>query len=468
MFTSLRFRLWLSYALLITTALGVLAAILFLRLLRNPFVYRQSLERLRAVQTLLNDGEGLFQSQSLARSAGRASKLFDVRILQYSRDGRILLDAYSGEAPRLDLPKRRTLLQAAPFVRDENGAAWLYTIERLPDDTLLMVAIPRPRVSAIGIFRDEFLPLIVQGGWIGLVLALVLAFLFARWVADPLQKILQAVRNMPGVGAGPVQVDGPQEVQELSRAFNSMLARVQASQQSQRDFVANVSHELKTPLTSIQGFSQSILDGTTSSPDQLKQAARVIYDESARMYRLVLDLLDLAKLDAGIAEMTMGPVNLSALLEAVIQRFHPLASSGRVHIDLQVQPGLPVIWGDGDRVSQVFTNLMDNALKFTPSGGRIVLAMSVRDGWACTAITDSGPGIPPQALDHIFERFYQADRARQGGRKHGAGLGLAIAREIVQVHGGRITVRSRPGEGTTFEVYLPLCTGAAPTLSRRK
>jgi two-component system sensor histidine kinase ResE len=116
---------------------------------------------------------------------------------------------------------------------------------------------------------------------------------------------------------------------------------------------------------------------------------------------------------------------------------------------------LPTLTADGDRLAQVFTNLVDNALKFTPSGGRILLKAAVADGGVLVSVTDTGAGIPDEAQAHIFERFYQADPARKGGMKHGAGLGLAIAHEIVQAHGGRIGVRSRLGEGTTFEVFLP-------------
>ncbi len=145
---------------------------------------------------------------------------------------------------------------------------------------------------------------------IALLLSLVLAYVIARWVADPLQRVIAAARTIPQDDMPAVAEGGPHEVQELMQAFNAMLARVQASQTSQRDFVANVSHELKTPLTSIQGFAQAIMDGTADTPEAQQQAAEVIYNEAGRMHRLALDLLDLARLDAGTADLKMSPVDM--------------------------------------------------------------------------------------------------------------------------------------------------------------
>jgi two-component system sensor histidine kinase ResE len=312
----------------------------------------------------------------------------------------------------------------------------------------------------------------MQSGIIALLLSLVVAFFFARWIADPLQKVVLAARQMPSAQIKPVEPQGPHEVQELTRAFNSMIVRTQASQKSQREFVANVSHELKTPLTSVQGFAQAILDGTADTNESRQQAAQIIYDESARMHRMVLDLLDLARLDAGTADITMSPVNMSALLNAIAEKFTPQSQRAGVEIKVETVGALPTISADGDRLAQVFTNLVDNALKFTPRNGLISLQAQTLESDSSlpdksiskltdsrimrVSVSDTGAGIPAEALAHIFDRFYQADPSRKGGEKHGAGLGLAIASEIVQAHGGRISVRSRLGEGTSFDVFLPL------------
>jgi signal transduction histidine kinase len=352
--------------------------------------------------------------------------------------------------------------------RDGNGSAWLYTLRELPDNTWLMVASPRPRSSILNVFTNDLIPLFLPAGLFAFFLSLIAAFLFAGWIGDPLQKVIAAAGTMPADDATPVDVRGPREVQELTRAFNAMLARVQDSQRSQREFVANVSHELKTPLTSIQGFAQAILDGTAESPVALKQAAEVIYSESGRMHRMVLDLLDLARLDAGTADLKMLPLDMTAILNMTAEKFFPQLQSAGVKMKLKLPSSLPVLIGDGDRLAQVFTNLVDNALKFTPSGGEIALGASADRTEMTVSVSDTGRGIPAEALPHIFDRFYQADSARKGGEQHGAGLGLAIVHQIVAAHGGRISVRSG-GAGTTFDVFLPLSqVKAATRVSRKK
>lgn len=457
MFSSLRSRLWLSYAFIIVTALGVVAMILFVYLIRNPILYRQTLERLRAVQAVVMERENVTQSQPISVVAEKASRTFNVRVLLFSQDKQLILDTYAESEVPLPFPKQRILNRSTtPLARDENGANWLYSLEKLPDGNILMVASPRPRISILNIFNDEFLPIILQGGLIALLLSLVVAFFFARWIADPLQKVVLAARSLPSDEIKPVETSGPHEVQELTRAFNAMIARMQAGQKSQREFVANVSHELKTPLTSVQGFAQAILDGTADSNESRQQAAQVIYTESGRMHRMVLDLLDLARLDAGTADITMAPVNMSALLNAVAEKFSPQLQRAGVSIEVNVPSNLPAVPADGDRMAQVFTNLVDNALKFTPRAGLISLRASVENNEMLISVTDTGAGIAEAGQAQIFERFYQADPARRGGEKHGAGLGLAIAHEIVQAQGGRISVRSKLGEGTSFDVFLPL------------
>ncbi len=319
--------------------------------------------------------------------------------------------------------------------------------------------LPRvPRVPVLNIFTDQFLLPVLEAGLIAFLLALILAYAISRWVADPLQQVVQAAQAYPSGEIKSLSPRGPHEVQDLTRAFNSMVVRVESSQRSQREFVANVSHELKTPLTSIQGFSQAILDGTADTPESRIQAARIIHNEAGRMHRMVLDLLDLARLDSGTADLKMSNVDVRALLQNIVDKFSPQAQKAGIRLELEVSPGLPVLIGDGDRLAQVFTNLVDNALKFTPPGGKVSLS-AVRTGdELALSISDTGQGIPPESLPRLFDRFYQVDVSRAGGESHGAGLGLAIVREIVAAHGGRISVRSELGLGTTFVIHLPLAT----------
>jgi signal transduction histidine kinase len=311
-------------------------------------------------------------------------------------------------------------------------------------------------VPVLAVFTDRFLGPVLQGGLIALALSLILAFAISRWVADPLQKVVHAAQRYPAEEMKSISPTGPHEVQDLTRAFNSMIARVESSQKSQRDFVANVSHELKTPLTSIQGFAQAILDGTAGTPEARKQAAQIIYNEAGSMHRMALDLLDLAKLEAGTADLKMSPVNVGMLLWNISEKFTLQAQKAGVYLQVVTPQNLPAVMGDGDRLAQVLTNLVDNALKFTPRQGEVTLAAENAGDEIRISITDSGIGVPKEALPRLFDRFYQVDPSRAGGEGHGAGLGLAIVREIVEAHNGKISVRSEVGHGTTFVIHLPL------------
>ena len=455
MFTSLRSRLWLSYAFVITIALGIVAIVLFVFLIRNPLLSRQTQERLRTAQSLITSNPRDFIDNP--DSLERLTQTYGVRVLVFNSARELVFDSNPND-PGLPFPRRNLLGRNSQVTMDASGNPWLYTSSRMQNGRLLVVAAPRPRVPLLNIFTDELLLPILEGGLIALLLSLVLAFALSRWVADPLQQVVVAARNYPkgSEEMKPVSPRGPREVQDLTRAFNSMVKRVNSTQRSQRDFVANVSHELKTPLTSVQGFAQAILDETADTPEARKQAAQIIYNEAGRMHRMALDLLDLARFEAGTADLKMSSVDMGPLLRGVIEKFALQAQKAGVNLQMDVPSDLPLLIGDGDRLAQVFTNLVDNALKYTPANGHVTLSAANVGSEMELSITDTGEGVPDEALPHLFDRFYQVDPSRAGGEKHGAGLGLAIVQEITQAHGGRISVRSQAGHGTTFVIHLPL------------
>lgn len=221
-----------------------------------------------------------------------------------------------------------------------------------------------------------------------------------------------------------------------------------------KDFIANVSHELRTPIAMLQGYSEAIIDDIAASEDEKKEMAKVIYDESLRMGRLVNDLLDLARMEAGHIELHYEQVKLAPYIERVIRKFHGLAREKGIELEAEFRDGDMDIAFDPDRIEQVLTNLIDNAIRHTESVGAVRL-IAERSGDGVTIhVQDSGSGIPEEDLPFVFERFYKADKARTRGRS-GTGLGLAIAKNIVEAHKGLITVHSKLNEGTTFSFYLP-------------
>jgi len=453
MFTSLRSRLWLSYTLVITVALTIVSLVLLIFLIRNPVLARQAQQQLITAHTLLSENPAYVNDPNqLEQFAAQQN----VRVIIFDARRNVQFDS-EADAAALPFPRRNLLNRDTQSMTDVKGNFWLYSTSRLADGRFVMAAAPRPKTPVLNVFADQFLLPVVQGGVIALFLSLILAFALSRWVADPLQQIIVAARKYPkeSTSMGQIKPSGPHEVQDLTRAFNSMIMRVEDSQKSQRAFVANVSHEMKTPLTSIQGFAQALLDDTADTPETRKQAAQIIYSESARMHRMVVDLLELARLDAGMADLKMAEVDLNALLRSVVDKFTPLAQRANVELQLNIENDLLHLSADGDRLAQVFTNLVDNALKFTPANGEVILDAKNAGTEIEVWVEDTGVGVNEEALSHLFDRFYQADPSRAGGEKHGAGLGLAIVKEIVEMHGGKIGVRSQLGKGTIFTVHLP-------------
>lgn len=314
----------------------------------------------------------------------------------------------------------------------------------------LVVAKP---ATSLGEIVADLMPRLLFAGLIGTIAALILGFVFAQSIVAPLRSIARAARSVArGNYTQRAPVTGPREVRELAITFNRMTEEVQSSQQTLRDFLANISHELKTPLTSIRGFSEAMLDGTIDDTIGIERSTRVISNESNRLLRLVQELLDLSRIESGQVSMRKEDIDLDEFLAHIRDVFQLRSEETGVALEVGKSGGLRVR-GDFDRLEQVLNNLLDNAFRHTPGGGVIrVLARPLRDGVAQLTVSDTGAGIPPAEVPMLFERFY---RASTNGNGRGHGLGLAITREIVRAHGGEIWATSELGRGTTFTFTLP-------------
>jgi len=221
------------------------------------------------------------------------------------------------------------------------------------------------------------------------------------------------------------------------------------------DFVSKVSHELRTPLTSIIGAADNLLDGIAGPVEEKPRAYLGRIKENAdRLLRLINELLDLSRIEAGKEEIRLSGFRIDALIGETLDTLKPLAQERRVTVAATDAPPL-VIRADRDKISRVLINLVDNGIKFTPAGGRVEIAASGEGRWVKVAVTDSGVGIPPAELERIFDKFHQVQRGRASGRP-GSGLGLPISRQLVEMHGGSLTAQSAPGKGSTFTLLLPL------------
>ncbi len=333
-----------------------------------------------------------------------------------------------------------------------------------PDD--LALAVPEQSVSSAWL---QMAPGLTGAAILAVIISIAVALWLARSIAGPLGQVTRASEQMArGDFEQFIPVGSHDEVGQLATSFNTMAREVGRMHQTMRDLLANVSHDLRTPLTSIEGFAQAMTDGTIKTPDEYADAARIIGEEADRMRRLVEDLLYLSKIESGQIPIQRKSLQLPDLLQACVRQVQPQASHAGLSVEFVAAP-VPAVMADGHRLQQVFVNLLDNAVKHTPSGG-IVQVRAYSDvsqtsdldaararrksapGWVAVEVHNPGSHIPPEHINRIFERFYRVDRSRSDDS---SGLGLAIVREIVQAHDGRVTVKSDAATGTTFTVYLP-------------
>jgi signal transduction histidine kinase len=284
-----------------------------------------------------------------------------------------------------------------------------------------------------------------------LVFAFLVLFLglnVLRRVALPLGDLVEAAgRVAEGDYSARVAERGPREVYTLARAFNSMAARLQSNAEQRRNLLADVTHELQTPLTVVQGNLEGLVDGIYPlDRDHLEP----ILEETRVLSRLIEDLRTLSLAESGALKLQREPTDLAVLASETVASFRPQADAAGIALQTDIAPDLPPAQVDPARVRQVLANLLANALRYTPKGGRIRVQCSVDTRRLAVAVSDTGAGIPPDDLPHIFDRFYKSRDSR------GSGLGLAIARNLVAAHGGEITAHSQAGQGTTIRFTLPL------------
>jgi signal transduction histidine kinase len=454
------------------------------------FVLRQYQEQREILRLGALMGPILAQARQLNEQQGRTiddasdfldrqADELDVRLVVARAGGVISLDTDDTLVNhRIDLPAiepvgpaQRARLVQAPGIEDRN-LRFIFLqpgVER---------PAPRPNAPVLAIVHEpatilsvlgEMAPRLALAALGSLLASIVVAWLLAASIARPLARMTYVAEDMAlGRFDHEIEVRGTDEVARLSVAFNVMVREVARSQRTLRDFVANVSHDLRTPLTSIQGFSQAMVEGALREPEDYAEAGRVINEEAERMRRLVEDLLELSKIESGQVRLSLEPCDLSMLVRQLVERVERRVAEQGVTLAEAIED-TPPVRADAIWVERAVDNLVDNALKHTPAGGTVTIATGVltvpwgaRNGagltrrggeFAYIAIHNTGSFIPPADQPRVFERFYQVNKARSTSGS--SGLGLAIAQEIVQAHGGWIDVQSSRVGGTEFAVLLP-------------
>jgi len=290
------------------------------------------------------------------------------------------------------------------------------------------------------------------------VVAVGVAGFIARQITAPLRRLVEAANRVAlGDFTARVPASGEDELGRVSAAFNRMAVALEHQQRLRRQLMNDIAHELRTPLSVIQAQVEALLDGIFP-PD--RENLEPIYEQTVLLSRLVNDLRELALAEAGELQMVRTPLDLASLVRRTVESARSKASQKGVELRVDV-PSMPMTAeGDAQRLEQVLLNLLDNAIRHTPAGGDITVRAWEEDGRFVVQVRDTGPGIPPEALPHIFERFWRGDRARSRVTG-GSGLGLAIARQWVELHGGRIWAENAPDGGAVFTFTLPRAQVAA-------
>ncbi len=299
-------------------------------------------------------------------------------------------------------------------------------------------------------FREALLWAALAAGLAALIVSL---FLSQRVVAPVRAMMTASQRIAAGRYDERVPENSVDELGQLARSFNQMAERLEQVEEMRRRLIGDVAHELRTPLTAIKGSMEGLIDGVLPpTPETYQQ----IHQEAERLSRLVDDLQELSRVEAGAYELNIHPARLNVLVGTVVKRLRRAFEEKDIRLVVDLPPDLPPVRADDDRIIQVLTNLLDNARRYTPSGGEVTLR-AVRSGREVrVAVQDTGVGIPPEHLPHIFDRFYRVDKSRSR-RAGGSGIGLTIARHLVEAHGGRIWAESEgEGRGSRFTFTLPI------------
>ncbi len=382
--------------------------------------------------------------RAYSRHVGRQPSLLRRPEIVLTDEKGIVIVGTAGIRPGQLLPRALRSL-GTPIVVDDRTVGWLIV---LPPGTQ-GARLPLAERS----FLQQIQRTLVYIALLAVALGILLSVVLTRTITSPLQSLVRAARTLSQRDFHHrVSEKGPEEVAAVARAFNEMAAALEAAEKRQRQLIADIAHELRTPLSVLQANLRAMLDGVY--PLEPKEIA-ALYDEARLINRLVEDLHILALADIGQLPLNKETVDVAELIRQTTATFALAAESRGVRVDTEIEPVPLLVDVDPDRLAQVVRNLLSNALRHTPKGGRITVCARRQDGHVRLEVRDTGPGIPPEHVSHVFDRFWRGDpsRARDTG---GSGLGLSIARSLVNAMGGRIGVESQVGKGSTFWIEFPV------------
>jgi len=443
---SLRFRL------LMATIFVVLVAVSFTSLVASNttagafrhFVRHDREERIQRFAAVLGAVYAQAQSWEMAQPMAEGiGTLVDARIVVADVNGNVVGDS------------------GRELVGKAVGVNWPAPLADVVVDGVTMGKLylnPTGGAPAVGMsFMRTVNRSIVFGALIGGLVAIIVMLAISHRIIQPVERLTAAAHQMEkGDLSARVNVKSSDEIGQLARAFNAMADGLARQEQLRRNMVSDVAHELRTPLTNIRGYLEAAQDGVMPLDAALVDN---LHEEAMLLNRLADDLQELALAEAGQLRLERQPVDIGEMAQAAAEAVRPQVDARGLQLSLDMPPDLPLVEADAHRVAQVLRNLLNNAMDFAPRGEQITIAARREDTFVLTEVHDTGPGIAPEHLPYVFERFYRADksRARTTG---GAGLGLAIVKQLIEAQGGRVWVNSTLGAGSAFGFALPISGGA--------
>jgi signal transduction histidine kinase len=457
-------RLFISYIviiLLVTVTLGALMAYL----VRGQVVENKRLEMVNLGHSTAAALAPVIDNNSRLHSRLEViSKLLGTRIWVVDKQGKLL----AGNPPARWLRNFPEDSQQIEALFAGAAQSWVRSGRRQADPSII-VGVPLSNAAAPPAAVFLYTPiagvnqtvqaidrLLLLSLLLGTLVAALFGLLISRTLTRPLADISQAAaRFAAGDYASRTGATGGDEIGGLGRTFNTMAESLAKVEYNRREFLANVSHELKTPVASIQALAEALADGVAAKPEHQQRYLATIVGESQRIDRLIRDLLDLSQLEAGELSIVPEKTDLVAFLNREAAQYAHLLAEKDLALRVDAPPVVPVVLADPGRLAQIVANLVSNATRHSPPGETIVITVQPTAGKVAVAVSDRGPGIPPEDQPFIWDRFYRVDksRARSGG---GTGLGLAITKRLVQAMNGEITLESTVGQGAKFTFTLPI------------
>ncbi len=445
MIHSLQFRLLLAFTLVIVVTIGAISFFLYQTTRDEISRFEERAERIRASRMADALSHYYYRQggwEGIQPSVEQWGSLYGQRVVLTDSNGIVVADSQGellGEAYAADLPGR---LLSLPWGEDDIGS--LYISPRPPSE----VDLASLNILYIAISRFFFL-----GGLVAVAIAVVITFFLSRRILAPVKSLTLAAKRLgQGDFSQRVRSKDRSEMGELARTFNSMADDLERAEKLRRSMVADVAHELRTPLSNVRGYLEAVRDGVIK-PDT--DTVRSLNEEAFLLSRLVDDLQELSLAEAGEMKLARQAEDAAGLIKQAVAAVHAQAAAKGVSLSIDLPDRLPPVNVDPRRIGQVLRNLLENAVVHTAGGGAVTVTARQQDNQVEVSVADTGEGIPAEDLPNIFERFYRVDKSRARATG-GSGLGLTIAKRLIEAHGGRIEARSEPGKGSRFSFTIPV------------